>query len=494
MKKSIIYISLYRLIGSEKSFNEFLQDMLRLLKENFSGTEWNMGVVKESTAQLRFEKAGALFDSIIPALEKAFSEKKEIFSKKDVPGKYGWFIGEPVYYEGQQLGVLACLGKGKKKPEIKKIADVIGFVIQQYRLKTKLINDTILMNSIIMSSQQTSFATEIDPLVEMLLPQLKKYLAVDNMRLYMWEGEESFYYDENGKRVNYSFPDRKSIVRSVKNKGRALMLNDAYKKAEYDQEIDGMDSEENCLNLILMPIKVENEVKGVLTVSNNDPDCMFVGSELIWARTTCGEIGATMERLKLYKDIHELFMSSVEAMAVAIDCKDPYTHGHSRRVAMYSMMIGKDIGMSNEEIENIRLSALLHDIGKIAVPEAILLKTSKLTDDEWKILKDHPAGGVKILRPIKKFDILLSGIKHHHERYDGNGYPDGIKGEKIPLIARVIAIADSFDAMSSTRVYRGALTEEEALKEIARCRGTQFDPELADAFVRIYKEKLLGNV
>jgi len=160
---------------------------------------------------------------------------------------------------------------------------------------------------------------------------------------------------------------------------------------------------------------------------------------------------------------------------------------------MFALMIAEDMNLEDNLIEQIRLSSLLHDIGKIAVPEFILMKQDKLTDDEWKVLRQHPEKGVAILEPVVEFKPLLDGIRHHHERYDGEGYPSGLGSNDIPLIARIISVADAFDAMTSERVYRKAMPEERALEEIKKCRGKQFDPGIADIFVDVYREKFYAK-
>ena len=187
--------------------------------------------------------------------------------------------------------------------------------------------------------------------------------------------------------------------------------------------------------------------------------------------------------------IQELTMKSITAIVNTIDAKDEYTRGHSQRVAEYSYMIAKELGMSDKEASDIKYVALLHDIGKIAIPDSILNKTGRLTDEEFAVMKTHSAEGARILKDINIMPELDIGAKYHHERYDGNGYPSGLKGDEIPFIARIICTADSYDAMSSNRVYRKRLSDEEIMNEIERCTGSQFDPEVANAFVHLLKEK-----
>lgn len=187
----------------------------------------------------------------------------------------------------------------------------------------------------------------------------------------------------------------------------------------------------------------------------------------------------------ILKDLKELFYKTIKSIASALDAKDPYTHGHSMRVTLYSIILAKELNVPSNQLEAIETAGLLHDIGKIAIPESILCKPGKLTDDEFVIMKSHPANSEKLIASIKKLHEISPGVKHHHERWDGRGYPDKLKGEEIPFAARIIAIADTYDAMTSTRSYRVALSHETAISEIEKCAGTQFDPVLAKKFIEI---------
>ncbi len=187
--------------------------------------------------------------------------------------------------------------------------------------------------------------------------------------------------------------------------------------------------------------------------------------------------------------MQEMSLQSIATIANTIDAKDPYTKGHSQRVAEYSHAIALALGMSKEEANEIRHVALLHDIGKISIPDSILNKPGRLTDEEFEIMKTHPAAGAEILKDVTLVQGLDVGAKYHHERYDGKGYPSGLKGEEIPYVARIICVADSFDAMSSNRVYRNRMSMDDILNELERCKGTQFDPHIADVFIDLLRTR-----
>ncbi len=197
--------------------------------------------------------------------------------------------------------------------------------------------------------------------------------------------------------------------------------------------------------------------------------------------------------------IEEAYLSTIQTLRYTVEAKDTYTRGHSDRVSQYSVLIGKHLGLSDSDLHDLEVGGLFHDIGKIGIPDSILRKESRLTDDEYSEIKNHPAIGAHILSSAKIFANIRPIVKHHHERYDGNGYPGRLKGEDIPYFARIAAIADTFDAMTSKRSYRDSLPLDVVIAEFKRCRGTQFDPELDDVFLDILEnhydeiQKIMDN-
>ena len=199
----------------------------------------------------------------------------------------------------------------------------------------------------------------------------------------------------------------------------------------------------------------------------------------------------TQQSLKKQLEYKNITIESIQAIARTIDAKDEYTNGHSIRVGYYSKLIAQNLGMKEEEVDNIYYIALLHDIGKIAIPDSILNKPGKLTDEEFKVMKSHTTRGAKILKGISTIPQIIEGAKSHHEKYDGSGYPEGLKGEEIPYVARIICCADCFDAMASKRVYKEPFPLENIMNEFRRCRGTQFDPHIADVVADMMEKGIL---
>jgi len=181
------------------------------------------------------------------------------------------------------------------------------------------------------------------------------------------------------------------------------------------------------------------------------------------------------------------YLENIETLRYAEEVRNPYTRGHSERVSKYAVLIGNKMNLSDEEIRILRVGGLFHDIGKIGTPDSILLKESKLSDEEYDKIKRHPLIGAEILSNSQGFKDILPIVKYHHERFDGSGYPENLKGEEIPLLARITAVADSFDAMNSRRTYRDRLDLDKIVSEIEDGKGTQFDPDVVDVFLDILK-------
>ena len=227
---------------------------------------------------------------------------------------------------------------------------------------------------------------------------------------------------------------------------------------------------------------------------------LLTSEHLFWVSLACFAIwliviisfSITSAQIKKYNERHErdneIIKESIETFTGFIDAKDTYTNGHSKRVADYTRLIAEEMGYEGEELDRVYYIALLHDCGKIGVPDNILRKPGRLTDEEFEVIKSHTKRGGEILSSFKSLKDVDEGALYHHERFDGKGYPEGRSGDDIPLIARMICVADSFDAMNSNRVYRNKLTQEAIISEIEKNKGKQFDPQVADVFLRLLRE------
>jgi HD-GYP domain-containing protein (c-di-GMP phosphodiesterase class II) len=232
--------------------------------------------------------------------------------------------------------------------------------------------------------------------------------------------------------------------------------------------------------VLACPVRRESRTLGIL-VAGGLPAATNV--ELKLAGAAADHLAIHLENASLYRDLDAMFLGTLEALTAAIDAKDAYTRGHSQRVAFLARQLAGAIGLPEPAVKQVRIAGLVHDIGKIGVPESILRKAGRLDEAEFAQVRRHPEIGWRILKDIPQMRGMLDGVLSHHERWDGRGYPHGLAGESIPLFGRIIALADTFDAMSSNRTYRLGRDRATVLEEIRRGAGTQFDPRLAEAFL-----------
>lgn len=239
-----------------------------------------------------------------------------------------------------------------------------------------------------------------------------------------------------------------------------------------------------------VPLIGKNKVFGVLNVSKFS-GTPFSASDLQVVLILSSQVVTAMENAALYEDLRENYFRTVQALVAAVEAKDPYTRWHSTNVAKYAVAIARDLGMSPTQLEEMHIAAILHDVGKIGISELIISKPARLSREEFEIMKEHPAHGIRILEPIGFSSTIINAIAQHHERFDGKGYPRGLSGEEITLPARVLNVADTIDAMVSERPYRGTISSQEVLQELERESGRQFDPKVSESARRLIEKGLL---
>jgi HD-GYP domain-containing protein (c-di-GMP phosphodiesterase class II) len=273
------------------------------------------------------------------------------------------------------------------------------------------------------------------------------------------------------------------IVGSVAASGEAALVNDV----EADPRWRGDARETFHTRAILaLPLVAQGRVIAVLQLLNPLDREGFDQDDLRRMSLFAGSIANAVANARLYAAQKRQFVDAVTALAEAVEKRDPYTGGHVRRVVGYSLLLGRELGLGQQELEDLFLAATLHDIGKIAIPDQILRKPAPLDADERLVMERHPIDGVEILQPIRGFRHLLTGVRSHHERIDGRGYPDGLGELDLDVLPRIIAVADTYDAMTTSRPYRAALAADVAAAEIAAGSGTQFCPRVATAFAALY--------
>ena len=390
----------------------------------------------------------------------------------------------------------------RKKPEITKkdmkviegISNQVSTALEQARLYRESIDNAMelshkietiqVMNDIDRSILSSLRSTEMLETVTMMIGRL---IGCDRTTVVLVDKEKDGFIYSAGFGTDIV---QKGAVIPFKNTSTTEVVKSGrYQYAANLREIKGLlPLEERLLNEgflshIRIPLVAKNEIVGVLNLGSKRPSA-FTPEDLSTVEKLAYQIGVALENSRLITDLEELFIGTVKSLSSAIDAKSKWTAGHSERVTKFAIKIGKGIGFSEKELRDLELSGLLHDVGKIGTYESILDKAGKLTDEEYKIIKQHPAKGAEILLAIKQMKDIIPGVKYHHEFYNGKGYPDGLKGENIPLTARILCVADSVDAMSADRPYRKGRPMDEIIAELKRCSGSQFDPKIVEIFLK----------
>jgi len=277
----------------------------------------------------------------------------------------------------------------------------------------------------------------------------------------------------------------------VTEKGKPVIVHDVQSDPRFFRGADDR-SEFFTRDMICVPVKTKEEILGVLqTINKKEGNFDNEDMEILCA--LANQVAVAIENANLYEELKDTFHGTAQALAETIEKRDPYTGGHTKRVMNYSLAIGRMLGLNRTELENLKLSAILHDIGKIGVKDSVLLKDGKLEAGEIEAMNLHPKYGSEILSHVKQLKDVIPGMRGHHEKYDGTGYPDGLKSSGIPLPARIIAVADTFDAMTTDRPYRKARTADDAFDELKKNAGRQFDPLVVDVFLKAWPEIRRGE-
>ena len=283
---------------------------------------------------------------------------------------------------------------------------------------------------------------------------------------------------------------KESVVGLAVTKKKPVVIENVDKDLRLKPKSKELLKEEGIKSVLCMPVVFQNNILGVISTYSKKPR-HFLSDEIEVLNIFASQVAIALQESRYYENIHMNYFNTIHSLALALEARDIYTRGHTERVTRYALEIAHAFSLSPHELEILRYASQVHDIGKISIPDSILGKPGKLTPDERAIVELHPVKGEEVLEPLDFLKPALPVVRHHHERYDGTGYPDGLSKERIPLLARIIACADAFDAMTSERPYRRRkLTVQEALKEIKNNAGSQFDPRVSQVFIKIIRTQL----
>ena len=361
----------------------------------------------------------------------------------------------------------------------------------------KLRRDYTRLTEIETIGSQLRKDTEIKELINNIIVSAQNMLEAEACSLYLVDdNKEELYFEvalgEKGhllKKIKVKIGE--GVSGTVAQTGEILNIPDISKDERFNKNrkvADSIGFKEKAM--LTVPIKLHDEVLGVIQFINKKGGGVFTkrDEETVWLLIQI-QIVNNLEKAILYDKLRKTFVDSIETLVSTIEARDENTKGHSKRVSELASVLGMYLQIGIKEVEKLRYAGILHDVGKIGIRDAVLNKQGPLSDEEYKIMKTHPQLGDAILQNISSLEpCIREAAKHHHERFDGRGYPDQLKGEEIPLFARILAVVDTYDAMTCDRVYRKGLPKEVALEEIEKGRGTQFDPYIAGEFIEMMKE------
>jgi len=417
----------------------------------------------------------------------------------------------PLKRKDKALGVLEIFNKKLTTEELKEsgksvapfteedqklivsLSNEIVMVIENAMLFNQLERKVVELDNLLKATEAIASTLQLDPLLDMIMELSMNVMDAEGCSVLLVDDKErklQFVAASGAKKEEIkklSLDIGEGVAGWVVQNDQPLLIDDVSKDARFSKRVDETLGQKTK-SLICIPLKVKDRTIGVMEVINKRGDRTFTEKDMALFKPLSAQAAVAIERARLYEDLEDMYISTVKSLAAAIDAKDPYTRGHSERVTRFSLLIAKEIGLDEKTQKDVQLCALLHDVGKIGVPISVLRKKDKLTDEDWQHIRRHPVLGAEIISPIRQLKELVPNIRHHHERYDGKGYPDNLKEEQIPLIARILAVADTFDALTSERPYRNGLPDKSALEEIEVVKGTQLDPACAEAFLAGYRK------
>ncbi len=357
----------------------------------------------------------------------------------------------------------------------------------------KIIKENKILRTLLRVSQSLSSSLEIEEVLYKAMDHVEKVCRAEASSIWEidYEKKELFFRiirgEHAGKIKQMRLKIGDGIAGYVAKTKKSIMVNDVRRSHYWEAAFDTASSFQSR-SILAVPLMIGKRIIGVVELLNKKDGKGFNQRDRENLLALSGPIAIALDNARLYEEKKELFIQTSFALATAIEKRDPYTGGHTKRVLDYSLQIGKILGLRGKELEGLKISSILHDIGKIGIPDSILAKPTTLTAREFRKIQQHPAIGAEILSGISGMERILKAIKCHHERWDGKGYPENLRGEEIPLWARIISVADTFDALTTSRPYRGRISEKEALNEIEKNIGKQFCPYCGDAFLKLMKE------
>lgn len=439
--------------------------------------------ISQEHLSIEVEKISHPSSNLIPLKEKEFES----------------FLTFPLVVRGKVLGILNICSLEKRAFSqdnlriLSTLANTGAISLENARLYRGMRQKVTELSTLFEVGKTISSTLDLEKVLTLILEVATRLMeaSICSLRL-IGEEKEIVLSASYGLTTEYferkesTIGKRKCIADQALQERKPVIITDVFNDKEYDHP--DYVSKEKASSLLCVPLIAKDESVGVLTIYSTQRK-RYTQDQVNLLSAIADQAAIAVSNAKLHEEIHHSFLRTVKALAAAVDAKDPYTKGHSEAVVKYTLEIANELKLPEEDTESLEIAALLHDIGKIGIKEDVLLKPGKLDEEEWRVIKEHPSISAKILGPVEFPEIIMLAVRLHHEQIDGRGYPDGLSHEQIPIHASIIKVADAYDAMTSDRPYRKALSMEVAISELRKGSGTQFHPKVVETFIKILERE-----
>ncbi len=411
-------------------------------------------------------------------------------------------LGVTLAINGMVLGILIIYSRGHVRnftlEEIENarlFASEAAIAVNNVQLLTELKDEVKIANTLLKVAEDIGTLGSIDEVLNRIVTTITRVMHFHVCAVFLWEKEKHFFMPVKATGLP---PHRSPFFRTLLLRSQDLAFTEEELNQrsvvfarEYPQRfpLEKLAGVLGHRDLVFVPLVIKQQLLGAVVAGGHSAPQSFGHKDVMFLRGIAAQAAIAIDDANLFGELENSFWETIQSLAAAIEAKDQYTHDHSKAVIQYGVQLAEELQLSLRDMELIRKACMLHDVGKIGVEDQILRKETPLTHAERGEIEKHPVIGQEIIASVRGLTEVSHIIRHHHERYDGQGYPDHLKGENIPLLARILQIADSFDAMTSDRPYRKALSQEQAVAELKKHAGQQFDPELVERFIRILQRE-----